>query len=401
MLELGRPGGALRGVAGDGTRTFAAIAVGETTTIEARRESAIAWHAELPGTGGPLARAGDQLIATSAVTGSGVRGEPGGLVAALDAASGAIRWRAAFGSSEWVVIAAVAGAPDGSSVIGGTFSGTLRGDDKLVSSAGRADGFVARLTPSGGVAWLERVGGDGPDAIEGVALGSDRVAIAGTFAEGADLLGEPLPVVDERSPFGDGFVAELDAHGARIWSQTFGGRMDDAISGVAIDASGRVAIAATARNTVHVGAQDRSGGTDLTARGESDGLVAWWSPDGVAGAAVLLGGADADGLRGITAIGERIVVSGYFSGKITLGARTLIAGGGDDAFIAALGPDGHVTAAWQAGGEGREEITALAAVPGGFIAGVSYTARALLDGTPLAAPADPLSGAALLVRPVR
>ena len=48
-----------------------------------------------------------------------------------------------------------------------------------------------------------------------------------------------------------------------------------------------------------------------------------------------------------------------------------------------------------------EEITALAAIPGGFVAGVAHTAAAQLDGTALRAPADPMSGAAILIRPVR
>ena len=372
---------------------YAAIAAADLTTIEARRGADLAWHAEVPGAGGPLASAGALVLATSAVTGEAVRGEPGGLVIALDGATGAARWRVAFGTSAWVVIAAIAGAPDGSSVVGGSFSGTLRAGGKLVSSAGRADGFVARLTPAGGVAWLERMGGAGADAIEGVALRDDRVAIAGTFADSADLLGTPLPVLDERSPFGDGFVAELDARGARVWSQTFGGRLDDAIAGVAIDTAGRVVVAATARNSVHVGSEE------LAVHGASDGLVAWWSDTGVPGAAVLVGGEDQDGLRGIAAIGERVVVAGYYAGKLQLGTRALVAGGGDDAFVAALSADGHVVAAWPTGGEGREEVTAIATVPGGFVAGVSHTARAVIDGVDLPAPADPMTGAALVVRP--
>jgi hypothetical protein len=374
---------------------------GDSSSIEARHGASVLWQAHLPGWGGPIARAGTVVIATSSVTGAGdVRGEPGGVVTSYSAATGKVNWYMSVGSSEWLIISAVAGAPDGSFVVGGTFSGTLRASHKLVSSAGRADGFVMRVTPEGDVAWLERVGGPGADAILGVALSGDRVAIAGTFAQGADLLGTPLSVFDERSPFGDGFVAVLDAKGARVWSQTFGGRMDDAVAGVAIDTTGRVVVAATARNTVHVGAQDQSGGTDLTVQGASDGLVAWWSPTGDPGASVLVGGGDQDGLRGIVAVGDRVVVSGYYAGKIQLGAKALTAGGGDDAFVAELAADGKVVGAWQAGGDGREEITALAAVPGGFIAGVSHTARALLDGVALPAPADPLSGAALMIRPL-
>jgi outer membrane protein assembly factor BamB len=370
-------------------------------TIEALRPAAgpaAVWHTELAGYAGPVVLAGNRVIAAlggaGSVAGLALRGEPGAAVAALDAATGAPAWKLAVDSTEWSVIAALAAAGDGV-VIGGAFSGTLRIADRVVSSAGQSDGFVARLTATGGVAWLIRVGGPGADAVHGVAAAADRIAIAGTFATGADLLGEPLVPFDERSPRADGFVAELDPAGTRRWVQSFGGKADDAVAGVAIDAAGRIAVAATVQDTVHIG------GSELTASGSADGLVAWWGPGGTLLNAVLLGGADFDGLRAIAPAGQRIVVAGFYSGSIRLGAGALTAGGGDDAFIAALDLAGTVAQAWSVGGDGREEVTALAAVPGGFVAGVAHTAAAVLDGAALPAPADPMSGAAILIRPVR
>jgi len=189
-----------------------------------------------------------------------------------------------------------------------------------------------------------------------------------------------LPPLDARSPRADGFVAELDAAGARRWVQSFGGSADDAVAGVAIDARGRVAVAATARDTVHVGA------TELTASGTADGLVAWWAADGTALAAVLVGGPDFDGLRAIAPAGERVVVAGFYSGAIRLGSRALTAGGGDDAFVAELDASGAIVGAWSIGGDGREEVTALAAIPGGFVAGVAHTAGARIDDAVLPRP---------------
>ncbi|MDB4953116.1 MAG: hypothetical protein JWO36_685 [Myxococcales bacterium] len=403
-LEVGRPGASLRGVAGDRDRTFAAFTTtpdtttdaassrAARTTIEARRLAAIAWQVELDGTAGPLARARD-LLAITLGGAPGLRGEPGAVVVALDASTGAARWRTAIDSTEWSVITSIAPAPDGF-VVGGTFSGTLRAQAKVVSSAGGSDGFVARLSTAGDVIWLVRVGGAGADSVQGVAASPDRVAIAGTVTGGADLLGQPLPAFDERSPFADGFVAELDAAGARRWSATFGGKEDDSVAGVAIDASGRVAVAANARGAVHVG------NSELMAQGPADGMVIWWQPGGDRGPTILLGGLDFDGLRGIAAVGDRVVVGGFFSGTMRLGDRAITAGGGDDAFLAALDDSGNTVAGWQVGGEGREDIAALAAIPDGFIAGVTHTATAWVEGVPLPAPKHPMSGAALVIRGV-
>jgi len=410
-VEIGRDGATLTGVAATPTMMFAALtrrassagaASGPTqrAVIEARsveRPDAIAWRAELDGYGGPLAVAGGNIVAglggTHAVGGLELRGEPGAAVVALDAATGAVVWKLAVDATDWSVIASVAAAPDGV-LVGGSFTGTLRIADRVVSSGGKADGFVARLTAVGGLAWLIRLGGPGADGVQGVAIAGDRVAIAGTFSAGADLLGQPLSAYDDRSLAADGFVAELDAGGARRWVQTFGGKGDEAVAGVAIDAAGRIAVAASVRETVHIA------GADHVVAGAGDGLVAWWSPGGSAGTVTLLGGTDFDGLRAIAAAGDRIVVAGFFSGALRLGDRSLTAGGGDDAFLAALDASGSVVTAWPVTGPGREEVAALSAIPGGFIAGITHTADASVGGDALPAPRDPLSGAALVVRGV-
>ena len=402
-LEIGRDATSIRGVTGDGAIAFVARAAAlGTSAIEARRGATLVWAAKVGGTAGPLALGASTVFAALAGTGTMVgatsptaalRGEPAAVVDALDAASGAIRWRTAFESSEWAQVSSLAGLPDGV-IVGGTFVGTLRVGASVVSSAGKSDGFVARLDASGKVGWLVRVGGLGADAVQGVAARDGRIAIAGTFTAGAELHGTPLLAFDEKSPFGDAFVAELDARGGRTWSASFGGKLDDSVAGVAIDASGRVAVAANARDTMHVA------GADLVAQGDADGLVGWWTRDGTATHAVLIGGTDFDGLRAITSVGDRIVVAGFFSGALTLGDRMLHAGGGDDAFVVALDDHGAVLESWQVGGPGREEITALAAIPGGFLAAVAHTAAADVAGAALPSPKDPMSGAALVVRAV-
>ena len=396
-------GQTLRGIAGDGAHIFAARSDGTTTELEARRGERD-WHVTLPGSAGPLATTGAAVVVTlaSAVATKSawalppgaplaIRGEPGAAIAAVDAKTGASLWRLAFDSTEWVVITSIAADPTGV-IVGGTFSGTLRAATTVVSSAGKSDGFIAKLSPTGTLAWLARVGGPGADAVQGVALRADHIAIAGTFTAGAELRGVPLQPFDERSPFGDGFVAELDTTGARLWSQSFGGKRDDTVAGVAIDTKGRVAVAATIRDTVRVGT------TDFAANGPSDGLIFWLSPTGEVGATTLVGGTDFDGLRAITAVDDRVIIGGFFAGTLPLAKHAITALGGDDAFLATINSTGDIEATWQVGGPGREEITALATVPGGFLAAITHSAAATIGDDRLPAPTDPTSGAALLER---
>lgn len=389
--------GAIRGVASDGTTWFAALAGDASATVVAQRASAATWRTELPGRPGALAATRALVVAALSANGAlgdtPVRGDPGAALVALDIATGAKKWTLMVDATGYAVISDV--APYGDDVIvGGLFAGTLRVGDRLVTSAGGSDGFVARITAAGEPAWLVRTGGAFADGVQGVATRGDRIAIAGTFTTTAELGGVALAAYDDRSPFGDAFAAELDASGARKWATTFGGRGDDTVAGVTIDARGNVVVAGSAREVVHVGS------TQLVTQGEADGVVVWYGEGGERGAAVLVGGMDFDGLRDITAVGDRVIVGGFFSGSIKLGDRALTAGGGDDSFIAALDHHGTVMTSWHVGGEGREEITALDAIPGGFVAGVAHTAAAAIDDAKLAAPNDPMQGSALVVRGV-
>lgn len=450
--EVGSAGWSLLGAAAgnDGTvysaiaSTASGSASGSTkdarpssrTRIEARRAGTVVWERELDGRGGLLAIASDPdsranldsdthgarwtgtlfvtLTGSGSVADGAVRGEPGAAIVAIDPATGAVKWRVALDAAGWVTIGATAALPDGGILVGGTYTNGLRAGSgvgapgrtdgvraapHVVGSAGRTDGFVVSVRATGEVAWLVRLGGVFADTVQGVAASTSehgvRIAIAGTFQTTADLQGAQLPIFDERSPFPDAFVAELDGNGKRVWSQTFGGKLLESVAGVAIDAAGKVVVAANSTGELHVG------GLDFIAQGASDGVLSWWNADGSPHHAILVGGLDFDGLRAIVAAGSSVVVGGFYSGSMSLGARALTAGGGDDAFLAAYDPNGAVTDAWIVGGPGREEVTSLAPIRGGFVAGVAYTAAASLAGANVAAPADPMSGAALIVRGVR
>ena len=344
-----------------------------------------------PARPGPIARSGDVVVAAIGGGAPPFHGEPGAAIVALDRATGATRWRVGLDATAWSIITSIASSPHGGVIVGGTFAGTLRVGATVVSSAGDSDGFVAHVGGKGELLWLRRLGGPGADGIQGVAQHDDRIAIAGTFTAGADLLGAPLPAFDERSPYGDAFVAELDDTGARRWVSTFGGRANDTVIGVAIDGRGRVAVAATVRAAVTVN------GVELHVQGPSDGLVVWFSPNGEPGSATLVGGTESDGISAIAAVDDRVVVGGYFSGSVHLGARTLTARGGD-AYLAVLDPSGRIERTWHAAGDGREEIAVLGEVPGGFIAGITHTTALVIDDDTLPAPADPASGAAIVIR---
>jgi hypothetical protein len=383
---------------------FASSAPGTSRSLlEVHRGDQVAWSTPIAdATAGTIALSRSLIGVALSFRADGpslpLRGDPAGVLATFDAATGTAHWRVPFESTQWARITSIATDLHDGFVVGGSFGGTLRVGAKVVSSAGSSDGFIARVDGQGRLLWLERMGGELSDSLQGVAVapGSKpdtlRIAITGTFSIGADILGEPLASTDDRSPYPDIFVAELDGAGARRWSKSFGSRAIDSVAGVAIDASGHVVVGANVHEVLSIAA------TSLVPRGDGDGLVIWFGDEGEIGTNLLIGGTDSDGITSIAAVGDSIILGGFFSHTTELGSRALDASGGDDAYLAALDGSGTVTASWHVAGQGREEITAVTAIPGGFVAGVAHTADLNVEDAKLPAPADPMTGAALIVR---
>ncbi|CAN5897245.1 hypothetical protein BH11MYX2_BH11MYX2_22990 [soil metagenome] len=425
-VEVGAAGSSLRGAASDGTTVFVSLSKATergpiapnngtppptfTTEISARRGSTAAWTSKLDGRGGPLVLMPSDvstsghvspplviasLAGSGMVAGAPVRGEPGAAIVALDPTSGTVTWRTALESNEWVTITTMCPRPEGGAMIGGAFSATLRVSDKVVQAGGRSDGFLLALSAKGTVDWLWRMGGTGADTVQGVAVRDGVIAVAGVYMNDAELGGISLPAFEETTPNPDAYVASLDEKtGKRVWAQSFGGLGLEEVAGVVIDEDHNVVVAATVRGPLLI-----NGGNAMTTEGPAAGLVAWWNHDGKARASVLLGGTDFDGLRAITAVGKRVIVGGFYSGSMRLGGTSISAGGGDDAFLAALDATGSVVTTWPASGPGREELVTLSSIPGGFLVGATYTATANIAGAQVSAPTDPLSGAAVAIRP--
>ena len=370
----------------------------------------LAWSRSTAAAPGPLAIAGDEIVATIGVTGAvalddqqvAVRGAPGALVIGLDARTGATRWTQPLGATGWTTVAQVAALPGGDVAIGGSFAGTLRAGAAVVTSAGASDGFVARLGPRGEVRWLARVGGKGADTIAGVAALGDRIAVAGTFMDAIDFRGVPLAPVHSDVPWSDGFVAAMGGDGRVAWARAFGSKEPDDVIGVAVTRSGRIAVAGTVRGVTYLGAGAASvtagAVEDWSGHGTADALVALWDASGEPVGSVLLGGADYDGARAIAARGDELVVGGWFAGTMDLAGKTFQAGGGDDAFVVGLDDNARVVRATALSGDGREDLSALAGGPAGWAAGVAFTTAASFGDVHLAAPADPDGGCAVLFR---
>jgi hypothetical protein len=108
------------------------------------------------------------------------------------------------------------------------------------------DGYVAKLSSRGSLMWATPLGGASVQSLAVDTSGS--VYAVGTFSQ-VFTPGFGFPAVTSNGRE-DVFVTKLTASGAVNWAVTFGGTGDDLGTAIAVDATGTVYVAGTYRNTV-------------------------------------------------------------------------------------------------------------------------------------------------------
>ncbi len=181
-------------------------------------------------------------------------------------ADGTCTWSRSFGGAGDDSANSVAVSPDGVVFVAGGFSGSLQADSETLVSAGSYDVLLLALDAQGAVVRADRFGGPGFDVAWDVSVGS-----AGPVA----LLGSSGGPID----FGGGnltgteatFVAAFGPNGSHLFS-----RMFDKLQGesLAVDPTGHVAIGGSFSGSIDLGTGP------LTSVASTDGFVARLDPDG-------------------------------------------------------------------------------------------------------------------------
>jgi hypothetical protein len=358
------------------------------------------------------------------------RGEQDLFVARLTQ-DGAVRWLRHGGGPGDDVGDAIAVGPDGSLLVAGGLSAGARFEGTPLPNEGGYDGFVAKLSGDDGhPLWVRSFGGAGDALCRSVAVdGAGNVFVTGFFT-GEVNLGLGLA---RSAGANDTFLVKLSGEeGTTQWAHALGGKGGDIGRSVAVDAQGTVLLTGhfSADTEPTEGAVDFGTGPVLSA-GDSDAFLAAFSGDGRPLWARALGGPAYDmakavvpapdgslyltGLfqRGVArtpgqsrfaaggfegfvgrtssrgeerwrhryptmisghaialTAGGGLALVGHFASALTLReGNTLQAAGPSDAVAAIFDAEGHVHQAWRLGGPGADYGYAVAAVPGGVVAG--------------------------------
>jgi len=218
----------------------------------------------------------------------------------------------------------------GAPIMTGGFRDWLSHEDTLLMSAGLDDIFLTRHSPATGWAqWAQSYGDantqDGGDVAVDL---DDNLVFTGYFDGTVDFGGGPLTV---EGPFGDAYVASVDAEGQHRWSRAFGGEGFDFGTGIAVAPGGDVLLTGVFETNIDLGGGPliSSGDRDLfVARFTSAGEHLWSRRFGDAGIQQHIGVA-------VDARGD-VVLYGAFEGALDFGGGPLVAAGGVDVFVVKL-----------------------------------------------------------------
>lgn len=196
------------------------------------------------------------------------------LVTAWDSAH-SFRWSVAAGGPGKDHLATLKVNDLGEIYICGRYDTSFTFGSTTLPGFGGLDGFLAKLSPTGGLVWIKSLGGQGYDAALDLSLsaGGD-VVVSGYFQGAADFGGLALSASDSLDQ--DAFVARFDANGNAIWAKRLGGLGLDKATSVEVDATDYIWVQGAFTGAAWFGQEKlvSNGGEDLfLLRMASDGSV--------------------------------------------------------------------------------------------------------------------------------
>jgi hypothetical protein len=273
-----------------------------------------------------------------------------------------------FGGSGSEIPQAVAVDSAGNIVVVGEFRETATFGGAQLASAGGADVFVARYSPSGAHLWSKRLGGAGDDGASAVAIDDQGAIFVAGYFQGASIdLGGGARA--NAGPVGtsDGFVVKYSAAGQHLWSSRLGGTDADIANGISVGSDGDPVVVGMFRGT----AIDFGGRSLSSTWGGQDGYIVKLS--GANGANIWArnvncGGPDMAEAVAVDGSGN-VFVTGEFAGNADFGnGAYLVTAGFNDAYLAKYSSTGTYLWAKKFGDQYSDTASAVAVDAGGNVA---------------------------------
>lgn len=249
-------------------------------------------------------------------------GKADGFVAKLGS-DGTLVWLTQIGTSEIDQLTSVGVAADGSVYAAGLTEGAFPGQ----TSAGLSDAFVVKLRPDGSQDWLKQFGSDQKERSDGVP--DDRSIGLAVDPSGDVFVGGSTQGTfsgETSVGLGDAFVGRIDSTGKLAWLHQLGSVGNDSLYALAANPAGGVYAVGWARGPV--AGQVQMGGQDA--------LLVGYRSDGTRQFVRQIGTSSADSFEALTVAEGKIYVIGSSRGAFP--GQTLA--GVQDVFLMQLSAEG-------------------------------------------------------------
>jgi hypothetical protein len=235
--------------------------------------------------------------------------------------SGTVVWTQVLSGTGLKELAGLETDADGHLYVAGYFSDSLffPGADVIVAE-GQSDMFVAKLSSSGSLMWVQTAGQAGDTRATALALdASGRVYVTGYFNE-TSAFGTTLLTANTADK--DVFTVAYDASGEIRWVRQAGGVHDDDATAMVVDESGQIYIGGYFVGVIQAGNQVLS-----SQNGFPDVFVLKYNQAGEAQGGWSGGGLTAEVINGLALSDEGLLLWGYYQGTLIMDAYSRVSGG--------------------------------------------------------------------------
>ena len=248
----------------------------------------------------------------------------------------------------------VAATPDGGWIIGGSFSDIATFDKQNIKSKGGTDAVLVKLKPTGELEWVKAFGGKHNDSIRHLTVDAQ----GNIYVQGTfrDTAEWGGKPFTAGGAATDLVLAKYDLNGDHVWSERYGNAFEEGASGVAVDPAGNVTMVGSFDRNISFGEGD-----DHTAVGEADIFIASYTNAGKLKWARTWGADRNDAAAAVVAdAAGNTITTGWFEGTIDFGKGPLSTKVNKDVFAVKLDAQGALVWAQRFGDKDHDQGRAAA-----------------------------------------
>ncbi len=299
-----------------------------------------------------------------------------GLFIARYAPDGALQWVRGIDGTKLKEVTDVECDQAGNIYVSGFFEEQLLIEQTTLQANGVSDLFLLRMDGQGRLSWAVHEGLTGNTRAITLALTPEEDLVVGGYFDDTTRIADAVFTANTFDR--DVFLARYSKEGEGQWARKAGGVHPDEIAAVEVNAAGDIYATGwlvgvmTLSETISIQSQT----------GQSDFYLLRYAADGTP----LLGRAMGSRFTpqettDLFCTGEGVVLSGFYSGEMTIDGTTLSAGGGFGSFIAGFSPAAELQ--WTKNLPAEEAVFVNGITPareGALHAGGSFRGAIRLDG---------------------